>query len=168
MGESYLFDNVWYIPGPEWFKCYIKRQLNDIYRQKWSSDIANNSTCISYRLMTEEKKLQNYFKLPRQYMYAICQFKCANSKIPVIMGRYSNKPLNDRTCTLCDSNVLGDEFHSLFQCPKFHDERITYIKRYIYQYPNVPKMNYLFNKSNNKELLKLAKFIYIIMQEFKN
>ena len=168
MGESHLFDNVLNTPGPEWFKCYTKERLNNIYRQKWSSDVANNSTCLSYRIMTQDKQLQKYFKLPRKYMHAICQFKCANSKIPVIMGRYTNKPIDDRSCTLCDSNVLGDEFHYLFQCSKFHDERIIYINRYYFNFPNVPKMISLFNESSNKELLKLAKFIYIIMEEFKN
>ena len=46
--------------------------------------------------MTDQKALQEYFNLPRQQMYVLCKFKCANSRIPTITGRYSNKPLEDR------------------------------------------------------------------------
>ena len=50
-------------------------------------------------------------------MYALCKFKCANSRIPTIMGRYANKPLEDRTCTVCESNEIGHEFHYLLNTP---------------------------------------------------
>ena len=168
MGESIFFDNVDIIPGPTWFKNKIKLRLSDIYNQKWSSEVANNSACLSYRQMTQKKTLQKYFKLPRQYIYAICKFKCANSKIPAITGRYTNTPIEDRTCTVCDSKLIGNEFHYLFQCSKFNAERIKYIDKYYYQYPDENKMMYLFNESSKKQLLNLGKFIYNVMLEFKN
>ena len=83
MGESNLFDNVRDLPGPTWFKNKIKLRLSDIYNQKWSSDVTNNSVCLNYRLMTDQKTLQKYFDLPRQHMHALCKFKCANSRIPL-------------------------------------------------------------------------------------
>ena len=166
IGESNFFDNVRNLPGPDWFKSKIKLRINDIYNQKWSSDVANNSVCLNYKLMTEQKKLQKYFKLPRQYIYAICKFKCANSRIPTIVGRYTNIPIEDRTCTLCESNEMGGEFHYLFQCSKFNDERIKYIKKYYYNNPNVYKMNSLFNESSKKQMLNLAKFIYEVINAF--
>ena len=166
MGESNLFDNVRDLPGPIWFKNKIKLRLSDIYNQKWSSDINNNSVCLNYRLMTDKKTLQKYFTLPRQHMHALCKFKCANSRIPTITGRYSNKPLEDRTCTVCESNEIGDEFHYLFKCSKFKDERVKYIKRYFFNNPSWYTMNKLFNESNKRQMLNLAKFVGEIMQEF--
>ena len=118
--------------------------------------------------MTEHKILQKYFKLPRQYMYALCKFKCANSKIPAIVGRYTNKPLEDRTCTVCESGEIGNEYHYLFKCSKFNEERSKYIKEYFINNPSEYKMNQLFNKSSRKQLLNLAKFVYEVMQVFKN
>ena len=167
MGESNLFDNVRDLPGPIWFKNKIKLRLSDIYNQKWSSDKTNNSVCLNYRLMTDQKALQKYFNLPRQHMYALCKFKCANSRIPTITGRYSNKPLEDRTCTVCESNEIGDEFHYLFKCSKFKDERVKYIKAYFINNPSGYKMNKLFNEPNKRQMLNLAKFVGEIMQEFK-
>ena len=167
MGESNLFDNVRDLPGPIWFKNKIKLRLSDIYNKKWSSDTFNNSVCLNYRTITEQKTLQTYFNLPRQYMYALCKFKCANSRIPTIMGRYANKPLEDRTCTVCESNEIGDEFHYLFKCSKFNDERIKYIKVHYFNNPSVHKMSRLFNEPNRKQMLNLAKFVYEVIQEFK-
>ena len=90
MGMTYLFNDITNV-NKNWFKNTIKQRLNDIYNQNWSDQVFNNSTCLNYRSMTTQKKLQNYFlKLPSQYMYAICKFKCANHKLPIVIGRYTD------------------------------------------------------------------------------
>ena len=116
---------------------------------------------------TDKKKLQYYFRLPKKYMYALAKFGCANSKIPTIVGRYTNKPLEDRTCTMCDSDEIGDEFHYLFKCSKVKDLRTKHIKKYYYRFPSVIRMYDLFNKENKKQILDLAKFICEVLQVFK-
>ena len=154
-----------------WFKNTIKQKLNDIYHQNWSATVFSNSTCINYRVMTVHKNLQKYLlKLPSQYRYAICKFKCANHKMPIVNGRYANIAVDDRKCTLCNlkPKEIGDEFHYLFKCPFFKEERVRYIKRYFYNHPNMYKMTQLFNDVSYKEMLKLGKFIYIIICHFRN
>ena len=37
-------------------------------------------------------------------------------KLPVESGRYTKTPYEDRVCTLCQSNEIGDEFHYLLSC----------------------------------------------------
>ena len=92
-----------------WIKNNIKTRLNDIYAQSWSESVYTNSTCINYRVMTIVKKTQNYIlKLPKQYVYALCKFKCANHRMPIVCGRYANIPVEDRVCNLCQTNKLGD------------------------------------------------------------
>ena len=124
---------------------------------------------LNYRSMTTHKKLQNYFiKLPSQYMYAICKFKCANHKLPIVIGRYTGVALDNRICTLCNLSEIGDEFHYLFKCSFFNEDRFKYVKRYYYSQPNTHKMTQLFNATSNKEILNLGKFIYNIIQHFKS
>ena len=36
--------------------------------------------------------------------------------MPVETGRWQNIELDDRKCTICDKNTLGDEFHYLMEC----------------------------------------------------
>ena len=43
---------------------------------------------------------------------------------------------NDRTCELCFLNKLGDEFHYLFECSYFEDQRRMYIPRVLSRHPN--------------------------------
>ena len=144
-------------------------KLNDIYTQNWRAKVNDNSVCLNYRLITDtsKKELQRYFNLPRKYTYALSKFRCANSKIPFIVGRYSNKPLEERTCTVCESNEIGDEFHYLFKCSKFNEARSKYIKNFYCRHPSGNRMFELFNGKNKKQMLDLAKFISEVLEVFK-
>ena len=151
-----------------WIKKNTKTRLNNIYTQTWSETVSNNSTCLNYRVMTIVKKTQNYIlKLPKQYVYALCKFKCANHRMPIVNGRYANIPVEERVCTLCQTNKLGDEFHYLFECPFFRTQRATYLPRYYYTLPNMHKMMQLFESPDTKEMLNLAKFTDIILRQFR-
>ena len=105
-------------------------------------------------------------------MYAMCKFNCANHRMPIVSGRHNGIPVDDRKCNLCDLNdhfnKIGDEFHYLFNCPFFREDRIRYLKRYFYTAPNMYKMTQLFNYVSKKDMLNLAKFICIILNKFKN
>ena len=121
--------------------------------------------------MSDRKHLQEYLlRLPSQYMYAICKFKCANHRMPIVEGRYANVEVDNRTCNLCNLNPkeIGDEFHYLFNCPFFKVDRVRYIKRFFYTNPNMFKMTQLFNYVNYKEMLNLGKFVYVILNHFRN
>ena len=119
--------------------------------------------------MTTQKKLKSYLiNLPSQYMFAFCKFKCANHKFPIVTGRYNGLPIDERICTLCNMNEIGDEFHYLYKCIHFNDVRLKYLKRYYYTHPSMEKTEQLFNIKNKKKTLNLAKFIYQIVQYFKN
>ena len=171
-GMQKLFNNISSV-SIVWFKNTIKQKLNDSYINKWSVSVFNSSTCLNYRAMTENKQLQKYLlTLPSQYMYAMCKFKCANHRMPIVRGRYNGTPVDERKCELCDLNdhynKVGDEFHYLFNCPFFRADRIRHIKRYYYTSPNTYKMTQLFNYVGEREMLELGKFIYIIINHFRN
>ena len=102
----------------------------------------------------------------------MCKLKCANHSMPIVSGRYSGISVNDRKCELCDLNghynKIGDEFCYLFNCPFFREDRPKYIKRYYYSSPNTYKMTQLFKYGSNTEMLALAKFIFKIINHFRN
>ena len=151
-----------------WIKKNTKTRLNNIYAQSWSESVSTNSTCLNYRVMTIVKKPQNYIlKLPKQYVYALCKFKCANHRMPIVNGRCANIPVEEKVCTLCQTNKLEVEFHYLFECPFFQIQRATYLPRYYYILPNMYKMMQLFESSDAKEMLNLVKFADIIIRQFR-
>ena len=172
LGMHNLFNDISHV-NKTWFKNTVKQKLNDSYTNKWSVSVFNSSACINYRAMTEYKQLQKYLLiLPSQYMYAMCKFKCANHRMPIVRGRQNGTPVDDRKCELCDLNdhynKVGDEFHYLFNCPFFKEDRVRHIKRYYYTAPNTYKMTQLFNYVSEREMLELGKFIYKIINHFRN
>ena len=47
------------------------------------------------------------------------QFRPGNTKLPIETGRWFNIERHERySCTLCNINEIGGEFHLLFQCDK--------------------------------------------------
>ena len=76
------------------------------------------------------------------------------------MGRWAkpNKiPLDNRKCRAC--GVLEDEFHFILECAIYDDLRKTYIKRYYWQSPNMPKFIELLTSQNRKIIKNLSYFI---------
>ena len=167
-GMSFIFNDQTNI-NPLWLKNAFKLRCSDIYKQKWCEDIFNNSVCINYRLLTKEIKFNDYLIwLPKPYAINLCKFKCSNHKLPNVTGRYNNINVEDRICTLCNQNDIGDEFHYLLKCAHFIDHRKRYINEYYYTNPNIIKFNKLFNAKNKHTLLNLSKFVTLIMTHFDN
>ena len=79
-----------------------------------------------------------------------------------------NIPREDRKCTICDSNDIGDEFHYLFNCNCFEYERRQYLKPYFYKRPNMIKFRELLSSENVTLLNKLSRFSETIMVKFSN
>ena len=49
---------------------------------------------------------------------AITRFRCGSHNLPIETGRWRRTPRHARLCSSCQ--VLGDEFHFLFNCPLVH------------------------------------------------
>ena len=59
----------------------------------------------------------------------LCRFRTANHKLPIEIGRWNNTNRNNRICTHCNKNELGDEFHYILDCPCFEQVRNIYIPK---------------------------------------
>ena len=131
--EQLGFSNYWYsqyVGSNSVFSKSIKQRIKDQYIQYWNEQIFSLSKCSTYRIFKSNFEMENYFKLlPKRLALALCHFRCSNHKLPVEKGRFFNIDRNQRICQLCNSNLLGDEFHYVFECSKFHTERKRYLPR---------------------------------------
>jgi hypothetical protein len=59
-------------------------------------------------------------------------------------------------------NSLRDEFHYLFKCQYFGNQRKIYIKKNIRINPNLIKFKLLMTSNSKLELQKLCRFVRII------
>ena len=74
-------------------------------------------------------KIETYLlKLPVSLRIALSKFRVSNHKLPIERGRYENLERSERKCNVC--HVLGDEFHFLFLCSIFNDERKLLLPKY--------------------------------------
>jgi hypothetical protein len=68
---------------------------------------------------------------------------------------------------ICNKEELGDEFHYLFNCTFFKDERIKFIPEYLYNVPNTISFSELMNSDDKYVLIGLSKYAKIVMSVFK-
>ena len=95
------------------------------------------------------------------------KFRTANFKLPIEIGRWDNVWINERKCTLCNTNDIGDSFHYLLRCPFFTPERTELLKPYFYIRPNIIKYKDLLSCKNKIVVQKLSKFMKLIMDTFR-
>ena len=94
----------------KWLKNVLPSRISDINIQNWHNEMAVNSHCVSYQLFKDNLRLEPY---NYNVIDTMCKFRCGNSNIPYISGRFQ-KIRTERLCNLCDDGVpgvVGDEFH---------------------------------------------------------
>jgi hypothetical protein len=89
----------------------------------------------------------------------MCKFRCGSHKLPIEMGRFFSIDRSERICDLCNKEELGDEFHYLFNCTFFKDERIKFIPEYLYNVPNTISFSELMNSDDKYVLIGLSKIV---------
>lgn len=163
------FSNVWSeqeVVNTEWFKKSAELRISDIALQNWRSEIERNRLCTNYRIFKDDLCFEKYLlELGPADRINLCRFRCGNSRLPSKESRYVAN-IEHVSCTLCNSNEPGDEFHYTLVCPAFNQARKLYIKPYYFTRPNTVKMKELFNVESHKQLTSLAKFVSLITSTF--
>ena len=151
----------------KWLKTAANQRLKDIFIQQWLTHIDISSHTNTYRIFKQNFQQSNYIsKLPDRLCKIMFKFRTRNHRLPVETGRWQGIPFDRRTCQECQSD-LGDEFHYLFICPQFKDERKKYLRQYFYKKPNTYKFNELMNTPDHKQQKSLCYLILAIVKKFK-
>ena len=166
MGLGYLWDDISNV-NLNWFKSLIDQKLVDIWKQKWTALLSENSHCTNYKIFKNKLEHEPYLLiLDPSLSIPMCKYRCGNHKLPMVIGRYNNVPRNERICKLCTNQNIADEFHYVFECNFFANERKKYLDAKFRVRPNVFKMEQLFTTSNKTRLIRLATFVKLIMKAF--
>ena len=148
-------------------KMDISRTLSDLYFQEWNEKANVSSKGKQYLLFKDNLNFEKYLINVSKFYYSkIIKYRTGNHRLPVETGRWDDIPLNERKCKICTIDDIGDEYHYLFTCDYFTSDRKLYLKPYFYVKPNIRKYRELFTSTNETTLIKLSKFVAIIMEKF--
>ena len=105
-------------------------------------------------------------KLVLHYMvYSnLCKLRCRDHQLPVNNTRFASTSRSEMLCMFCDTGDIGDEFHYVFSCKYFIEQRKECLG---FQMKTNPNMLMLENIFQTKSIYKLAKFASIIIKHFQ-
>ena len=114
------------------------------------------SSCLNYRLFKIEHKFEHYLDILDPFnRISFTRYRCGNSKIPVVLGRHINSPIDECICHLCNSTDIGDEYHYIMKCKFFETDRRNLIPVYYLRSPNTTMFELLFSTENRTNLNQL-------------
>lgn len=145
----------------------IKQIFWDNFIQNWYSSMSHSSRGELYIQLKPEFGLEKYLlRLSSKNRQTLCRFRCSNFKIPIETGRWVGISLEHRTCHICNSGEIGNEYHYLFECVnnQLRDMRQKYIPSYYTRYPSIHKMNGLLTICNTNVLNNLCVFLRFVQK----
>ena len=141
-----------------------------LYQQNWLESRSIHDFCYFYHCVKQDFKLDKYLvDLDYPLRQALCKFRSRSNSLPVCNIRFANDSEKEiqSIYDLCRVNEVGDEYHYLFVCPFFDDERKIYLSA-VPSNPDVFFIRDLFNPEDVKQLINLSKFVRLIMTIFEH
>ena len=171
--ESCHFSNLWQYQKDYASKKSLKKSifkaLDDRDVESWRNETTQNIYSDHYKLFKIDFETEKYLTTPdltfdqRRFL---AKFRCGDNKLPVNKHRFSTN-VEEKICSLCTSNEIGDEYHYLFICSVFSQERNLYLPKSYFEIPNESKFKKLLQTKEKNMLIKLAKFSRCIIEKFK-
>ena len=158
-------NNIWTsqsFRSVEWLKSTVFSKLKNNFINRWSNELQTMTSCDMYVQFKPIFKFENYLvQLPPLSRSAFCRFRLNNTRLPIVLGRFTNTPRNQRFCTLCSNDEVGNEYHLFFECshPQIISFRSNYIPTVFTNQPSIQKCAELIGNENITVTRKVALFI---------
>ena len=104
----------------------LKQTLHDQYVQGWFDTVNSQSKLEYYVKFKKEFRLEKYIEIIDKdyHRIALSRFRLSAHSLEIETGRYNNITRENRTCKLCNTNMVESEYHFLCICPVYNDLRI--------------------------------------------
>ena len=109
---------------PNYNTTTIVNKIKEKYQEFWKHKMTNSSKLSFLCTFKSEYKMEQYLTTIKNpnIRKTFTQFRISNHKLEIERGKYENTPREQRTCKMCDSGEIEDEFHFTFKCrPKKFD-----------------------------------------------
>ena len=126
-------------------KLDLQHRLQCQFVQNWHAMMEESSKCALYSNIKTVFKLEPYlYKLPKTVWQYIVKFRCSNHKLEIERGRYIGLERDLRYCKKCTLDMMGDEYHTFFECS--NQDIVNLRKRFIPAYYQRNRSMYNFVK----------------------
>ena len=100
------------------FTRNLKERLKELYEEKWEIESKKKDGKLSFYYEVKGNfQFEGYLdNIQRRDRKEITKFRLASHKLPVEALRYGEISREDRKCTICSMNKVGDEWHYLTEC----------------------------------------------------
>ena len=136
--------------------------MTDQFVQSMFAVFDNSPKCLLYKhVVSNNLCLQPYLQKPiaLKYKHILSKYRLSAHSLSIETGRYHHIDRNNRICSLCNMNILEDEYHFVLMCPFYSTIRDKYIKPYYYNTPSTFKLTQLMSTDSSKHLIKLCKYL---------
>ena len=148
------------------FKKLYKERLSIHFKEVWLNSLQLSTKCSLYCNYKVHLKLEKYLTvLSDPLKMNMLRFRSSNHNLPIETGRYINVERKDRICQLCTSHDIGDEYHYLFICSNFKEDRDNFIPKSCIRKPSVFKFCQIMQSKKKSLIVKIAKFAGIIFKK---
>ena len=140
--------------------------------ETWKNDIKLKPKLRSYIEFKENYCTEKYimYNLDRYERSLMSQLRLGILPLRIETGRFKNEPVNERICMMCNNNNVESEYHFLFHCTAYNDQRQIFYnkllninKNSLINMEDKNKMKILCN-DNVRKFAKYLKLIYNVRQ----
>jgi hypothetical protein len=154
-------------PNVNYFLYITKQRLVDTYIQSVDAIIHESSKCTVCKHLIDTWSIQRYLcmpGIPSSSRKAISKIRLSSYKLQIECGRYTKTVKTERTCPVCQSSIIEDEYHYIHVCPLYSELRLKYIKSYYFVRPSMWKLILLLSNTSQTTMCILGKFFTIATQ----
>lgn len=122
----------------------IIQALNQKFISMATEEIKASKKLSIYKSIKRVFRMEPYLKHMKEFQYrsSITKIRLSNHTFPIELGRHLGIPRDQRFCTRCNSDAIGDEFHVIMHCQKNKECREKYLKEILKICPQLLNFNY--------------------------
>jgi hypothetical protein len=163
----YGFHDVWMYPLSVDEKVFIplfKQRVRDCYLQMWDSDVKVAKPLLTCNCIKLDHQYECYLNkvINIKHKRALTKLRLSSTGLSIETGWHGSNRIdrNRRTCQLCNSVDIEDDYHFVLICPCYKDLRIMYIPLYYSKNPSMFKLVQLMQHISMKILNNLSAYVY--------
>jgi hypothetical protein len=103
----------------------LDEKLRKFDESKWQKAVESKPKLRLYKKLKKSLETEKYvkFNCSRAERSHGAQFRAGILKINIELGRMARLKIEERVCPFCQNDLIEDELHFTFKCPKYENER---------------------------------------------